>query len=1417
MSLSNLSSTSLSETSLSETSLSMSKYSCDRCGKDFGQKSHLDSHNKRKKPCDNLVEKLEQAVASKMAYMGPHSDAQVEENMTTFIELYGFLQKYSGDSILPWLEDAWVGKDKQESLLRLFACLNIMKQLNAYRMCGGNFNENTIVPYECMREIFYNEKNKAINLKDKGDKSDLHGLKIDEFGKKTVLATTSKNLNDEHIGSLDLRDIKCIWHEKYKDFGYELHLCVCIRDKKRTQEMIQRACKENADLKELLLRDSTIIIDWNDLNDSFHVFKSIYGKTPIDSILNTSKTPLTQRMHQEMGVRKTMRLKEQGYKEILWGHVQRSGKSYIIGSAIIADSGTNYLVLTTAPKETIQQQLSVFNHLQFDDFTIIELNGSNTNPILRAKNIIVCSKQFLQGKIENGKSKITLPWLKKMKFDMRFLDESHNGGTTDLARDTLNYYGRNAFTIQITATYTKPVQQYGIDKKAQVLWDLEDVMLCKNIHSEESRAKLVEKHGEDFEEVVKKYSTESIIESYNMYPELRVLTHELKPEIIRDINQETDGTQYGWSPDGAQLLKQGSKYDEDEKKNVKVALEEFQNEEKALGIWYNIFGKKNKYGVPDAKYPDSIVFMERIKKICHNPETKTRFIGDNEQEPTVIMAFLPQNNIHALSNATMKLLEKHNVLPTEDYDMLSINSKTTGDPKMEIEHARIRARNSGKKALLVLSGRQCSLGVSIEHCDVVLLLNNNMAFDMIYQMMFRSMTDSPGKNSGFVIDMNIHRVVKTSVDYATLVKGNCHPKKAIHYILSEKLININPDHWMPAFGNYDSAIDTISNDVYNAYSCKLNDALENTLAKLHMDMSLFSSDSIGMLNTIFSGVKLGTKPKKMLAIEKENIKKGIEQKKVETLLDLDGDQVDGDQVDGDLEQEDEEPVVVQFNPFDILQPLSILASLLTIHDDTKTTLGEMYTMIVDNEDKNEILMAQVVIWWGKKIETHEIKEMISIFIDYMSKDKATEQLIRTVKELFCNNIRNNKELSKVIDKYLVPQELEKKELAEVSTPYGLRCDMLDRLPAEFWTQLRTVFEPCAGKGGFLIDIVDRFMNGLAEVIPDEKERYKTIVEQCLYFSDINKTNIYICRILLDPYSSYDLNFNIGDTLEIDSAQIGWPIGFDAIIGNPPYQVQVGPKKTQPIWNLFTKKSIDMLSTDGYLLYVHPSGWRAPDGVFKDVHTKIMSKNLIYLNMNDFDAGKEVFKVGTNFDYYLMQNNDYNGITVINDIVGKTYELDLKNWSFIPSGAFELFENILQFDEHGEKVNILHDYSTYETRKLYLRLTQDDVYKYPCSYTITQREGLKCYYSSEKRGHFDVPKVIWSNGQGTYPIVDSDGAYGLTQFSYGIIDDLENLENIKIAMNSPEFIKIMKYVMFQAHKYNHKVIGLLKKDFWRDFV
>lgn len=70
-------------------------------------------------------------------------------------------------------------------------------------------------------------------------------------------------------------------------------------------------------------------------------------------------------------------------RKILWGHIQRSGKSYIIGGCIIEDSKDkdecNYLVITTAPNETIEQQIKVFDCIQLTDFNIIVLNGKNKN------------------------------------------------------------------------------------------------------------------------------------------------------------------------------------------------------------------------------------------------------------------------------------------------------------------------------------------------------------------------------------------------------------------------------------------------------------------------------------------------------------------------------------------------------------------------------------------------------------------------------------------------------------------------------------------------------------------------------------------------------------------------------------------------------------------------------------------------------------------------------------------------------------------------------------------------------------------------------------------------------------------------------------------------------------------------------
>jgi hypothetical protein len=95
--------------------------------------------------------------------------------------------------------------------------------------------------------------------------------------------------------------------------------------------------------------------------------------------------------------------------------------------------------------------------------------------------------------------------------------------------------------------------------------------------------------------------------------------------------------------------------------------------------------------------------------------------------------------------------------------------------------------------------------------------------------------------------------------------------------------------------------------------------------------------------------------------------------------------------------------------------------------------------------------------------------------------------------------------------------------------------MLDLVPKEFWTEPHLVFEPSSGKGGFLIDIYYRFFEGLKELYPNEEERRKVILTKCIYFSEFNPVNHYICELLLNSTGTkkYKLNSNCGDTLKLD--------------------------------------------------------------------------------------------------------------------------------------------------------------------------------------------------------------------------------------------------------------------------------------------
>ena len=421
----------------------------------------------------------------------------------------------------------------------------------------------------------------------------------------------------------------------------------------------------------------------------------------------------------------------------------------------------------------------------------------------------------------------------------------------------------------------------------------------------------------------------------------------------------------------------------------------------------------------------------------------------------------------------------------------------------------------------------------------------------------------------------------------------------------------------------------------------------------------------------------------------------------------------------------------------------------------------------------------------------------------------------SIKKIFTNNIDNSDKLLDFIDNNIYTKECDKITYAEVPTPRYIRKNMINKFPNNFWKSPKKIFEPSAGKCVFIIEIINKFMNGLKYYIKDPHERYKIIVEECIYFSDINENNINICKLLIDPFNKYNLNYYIGDTLNIDINN-KWKISeFDAIIGNPPFN-KISSNKSCPLWNTFVVKMFSILKEGGYLSFITPTGWRAPKGRFRNIFNLIMDKKLIYLNMNSLEDGHRDFNVAISYDYYIVNNviNDNKTKTNIVDVKDNNYDINLSKWGFIPYSDFDLFDKLLAKDDE-ERVNILYDSSTYDSRKL--SDTQTDEYKYPICYTITKKKGMNKLYSNVCKNYHFVPKVIWSNGIGTFPIVDYDGEYGCSQFSFGIIDDKKNLDKIKNCMENELFIDLMKNTKFTNNKYDYKTIGLFNKNFYDIFI
>jgi len=196
-------------------------------------------------------------------------------------------------------------------------------------------------------------------------------------------------------------------------------------------------------------------------------------------------------------------------------------------------------------------------------------------------------------------------------------------------------------------------------------------------------------------------------------------------------------------------------------------------------------------------------------------------------------------------------------------------------------------------------------------------------------------------------------------------------------------------------------------------------------------------------------------------------------------------------------------------------------------------------------------------------------------------------------------------------------------------------------------------------------------------------------------------------------------------------------------------------------------------------------------------------------------GNKIFGCSTLVDYYILKNttnnNDTN--TIIHGQDDKVYSINLNKWQFLPSGAFDLIEPIL-----GKNDLMLYSSSIYDTRRSYVSNVNNAENKLPVVHSMTKKNGLGFVYSSEDKGHFNVPKVILSFGEFQYPYNDWKGEYGMSQICFSLkVTNQKEGDDIVNAINSEKFKTILKYTKWSTFQTDWRMFKYFKSNFWEHFI
>ena len=1172
--------------------------------------------------------------------------------------------------------------------------------------------------------------------------------------------TTEDKKNSKSVDYYDIQKIVAMVDDnKHIYKNYKIYLLVPNR-KKLLNKVLKSSISSNYITKYIINEN---ILDKDDLNKYFLLFKNDIIKNKNEEwseIYLSKKENLILRFHQELITNKTNELIKEGNKIFGWFCKCRSGKTFMTGGIIIKQLNVknklNVLIITPAPTETTPQFIDdLFNKFKdFNIFKIHNIKGSKNleNIEISNNNIFVISKQLLQKYINNH----TILQIKNLKLDIIVFDEVHFSGCTDLSKDILNSYSsKNTVKIYLTATYNKPLKEWNIEKECQMYWDIEDEQICKSILVDESNLeRLQNKHGYEFINNTIKYyndmglSLNEIFKSYKKMPDLHIITNMFdsqKYEILKEkLNNEN---------------KVGFCFDTLFSLNSHKTMFKFENE-------VNIFLRYISSSQKETDGDKTIYY--RINNICIEKETRLPFTQ---------IWFLPSNNINEISKC-LKLLMKDNMV-LKNYKVMCINRKNkemAKDIKDEISKQELIAKSKEKFGLIILAGNMLNLGITLELCDLVILLNNTLSSDKVLQQMYRCMTEGKNKKIGFVVDLNISRVLNTCINYS-IHKNEKNVDDKMKYLVTNRLINIDVDMLLNKKIDSEAIIkklmDIWKNDPINSFRALLRN-LDN-------DYIEFDNITQKLINKTFTKSIKDNKINIELKLKDEDdelqiLPNGIKKEKIENNEELLSNEIE--------EIKEKKEISISFTK-DVLPHVIPLTCILTIKDKNMDFV-KMLNDIKENPELLDTFNDQCLIWWNKSDLIDLIKDIV---YNYFDKNSNTYNISIQFKMSMLSLIDKPKELLELINECLKPKEIEKKQFGEVFTPMFLINEMLDKLPLEIWKNKNLKWlDPATGMGNFQIAVYLKLMESLKDEIKDNEERKKHILENMLYMCELNKKNVLVCNQIFDIEGKYKLNIYEGDTLKFDPLKTFKIEKFDMILGNPPFNCggikshtgKMLGDKNETIWNKFVEKSFEWLNQNGFLLFITPLSWLKKS---HSVHNLLLEKYIIWMKLTDNSKSKEIINADIPISFYVLKNiNNKNkqktniiSIMKRRNITINSNEFLNKKYS-IPLAYHNIFNKLMNFIELN---NLQIECKTKTVKSIGDKMKIPNKYELSDMYAVDTyliKDGIIVKKTTENHPDANKRKLIISNKASFNGAFIDEGKLSLTGAGkYYILGD--NLELI----------------------------------------